>query len=344
MSFFNEIIDWYIKNKRDLPWRNTTDAYPIFLSEIILQQTRVEQGLPYYYKFLEHFPDVFTLAKADEQKVLALWQGLGYYSRARNLLKAARMIVNEFGGKFPQDYSELKKLPGVGEYTAAAIASFAFKQKVPAVDGNVLRVLSRLFNDSTPIDKNKKHFFELASEVIRPFPSDVFNQAMMEFGAVICTPKPNCVQCPVISYCKAFAKNTVNSLPVKARKVKKKDRFFYYLFIRDKDKLLLEKRIEKDIWQHMYQLPLIESKYKISDFDMFTSVILEEKGIKGNIFKKTPEKKHILTHQNIYYSFLFMEKVKFLQKKDYLVVEPDKLDDYPFPNIVRHFLKEEISI
>ena len=223
MNFSNSLLLWYLQNKRDLPWRNTTNPYPIWLSEIMLQQTRVAQGLPYFLAFTEAFPTILDLAKADEEQVLKLWQGLGYYSRARNMHKTAQIIAFELGGNFPNNYNDLIKLKGIGEYTAAAIASFAFNEVVPAVDGNVFRVLSRYFNIDTDIASSgaKKEFTALAKELIPNDNPALFNQAIMEFGALQCVPKnPNCESCIFNSSCAALQKKKVAELPVKSKKVK----------------------------------------------------------------------------------------------------------------------------
>jgi A/G-specific adenine glycosylase len=235
MSFGSIIINWYKKNKRDLPWRHTKDPYLIWLSEIILQQTRVEQGLPYYFRFSEKYPTVGSLAIAKEDEILRLWQGLGYYTRARNLHAAARQIKNEFGNKFPTDYSNIRSLKGVGEYTAAAIASFAFDLEHAVVDGNVFRLLSRYFGIKTPIDtgEGKKKFTALAGKLMKSYPPAIFNQAIMEFGARQCRPaSPDCEVCPLNSSCYAYGKNTVSKFPIKKNKVKSRNRYFNYLVIK----------------------------------------------------------------------------------------------------------------
>ncbi|MEY2629135.1 MAG: Adenine glycosylase, partial [Bacteroidota bacterium] len=236
MNFSKSLIQWYLQNKRDLPWRNTIDPYFIWLSEIMLQQTRVAQGLPYFLRFTEAFPTVFDLAKADEEQVLKLWQGLGYYSRARNLHKTAQQVAFEYNGEFPKSYAELLKLKGIGEYTAAAIASFAYNESVPVVDGNVYRVLSRYFEVETDIASlgAKKEFTQLAAELLPAGEANLFNQAIMEFGALQCVPKnPNCTNCIFSDSCAALQKKKVDQLPVKSKKIKVKTRFFTYLVFED---------------------------------------------------------------------------------------------------------------
>ena len=268
MNFGSIIIRWYNKNKRDLPWRETRNPYLIWLSEIILQQTRVEQGLSYYLRFAEKYPTVKSLAASKEDDVLKLWQGLGYYSRARNLHQTAKRIVDEFSGKFPTDYSSILSLKGIGDYTAAAIASFAYDQKYPVVDGNVFRLLSRHFEMKTPIDTSagKKEFTEMADGLMMNYPPAIFNQAIMEFGAKVCRPaNPDCLKCPLNATCFSFKNKTVHLFPIKKNKTKTKKRYFNYIVIGDKNKFFIKKRIEKDIWQGLYDFPLIETKKRIDE-------------------------------------------------------------------------------
>jgi A/G-specific adenine glycosylase len=266
--FSNSLINWYLNNKRDLPWRNTDNPYNIWLSEIMLQQTRVAQGLPYYLDFISTFPTVFDLAKAPEEKVLKHWQGLGYYSRARNLHYTAKYVANELKGEFPNNYKDLLKLKGIGEYTAAAIASFSHNEAVPVVDGNVFRVLSRYFDIETDISlaTAKKEFSELALELMPKNDPATFNQAIMEFGALQCVPKsPDCKNCIFNSSCAALQKKKVQYLPVKLKKVKISYRFFNYIVFED-DKLntLIQKRDQKGIWQNLYEFPLIETETELN--------------------------------------------------------------------------------
>jgi len=272
MHFSKKILEWYAINKRELPWRSTREPYNIWLSEVILQQTRVAQGLPYYNKFVKAFPTVFDLAGASEEQVLKLWQGLGYYSRARNMHFTAKQVVNEYGGMFPDSYSGLLKLKGVGDYTASAIASICFDEKVPVVDGNVYRVLSRFFGVDLPINSTKgvKYFKELATEVMSDTNIRDYNQGIMEFGAIQCSPKkPLCLHCPINERCRALLQNRVLELPVKLKKGKIKNRYFNYLVFLDKDgKTMLEQRKGKGIWQNLYQFPLVESSVELSLSDL----------------------------------------------------------------------------
>jgi A/G-specific adenine glycosylase len=306
-GFAKKIIGWYEENKRSLPWRQTTDPYKIWLSEIILQQTRVAQGLPYYERFIKTFPTVFSLAKAPQQQVLRLWQGLGYYSRARNLHSCAKMVVEDFGGKFPDNYNELKKLKGIGPYTAAAIASIAFKESVAVVDGNVFRVLARIFGIDKDIASNEgKVFFSAkANELIPREQPDLFNQAMMEFGALHCLPQnPLCDTCIFAKVCVANQKELQRVLPIKSKKLKVRTRYFYYFIIKQGNKILMKQRESKDIWQGLYDFYLVEMKRNSK-----TEVLIkEDKLLKGSTkISESKIHKHILSHQKLMVRFIEME-------------------------------------
>lgn len=313
MIYFSKIlILWYNKNKRDLPWRNNSIPYNVWISEIILQQTRVEQGRAYYERFMEAFPNVLALANAEQQDVLKLWQGLGYYSRARNLHKAAKYIVEELYAEFPVRYEELLKLPGVGPYTAAAIASIAFNQPVVAIDGNAKRVFARLFNINNPIDQNNtvELIRKSAGELLDNDSPGDFNQAIMELGATVCLPKnPICYQCPVIEFCEAFKKNTQQQLPVKIRKVKVRTRYFNYFVFLHNGKTSLVERQSNDIWKGLYEFPLLESN-KVLNGDELIKLAMEQWDIDANLINKvkfTKSVKHILSHQHIFAVFCVME-------------------------------------
>jgi len=279
MDFTNSLTQWYLQNKRDLPWRKTVDPYKIWLSEIMLQQTRVAQGTPYFMSFVSAFPTVFDLAAANEEQVLKLWQGLGYYSRARNLHKTAQYVANELSGIFPDNYNDLLKLKGVGEYTAAAIASFSYNEAVPVVDGNVFRVLSRYYNIDTDIAaaSAKKEFVALAFELMPKDSPALFNQAIMEFGALQCVPKsPNCGICVFNTSCAALQKKKVDQLPVKSKKLKVRNRFFNYLVVSDdNENTIIQKRTAKGIWHNLYEFPLIETDAP-EDFDFIATNIQDE--------------------------------------------------------------------
>lgn len=348
--FTPKVIEWYRLSHRNLPWRETRDPYKIWLSEIILQQTRVDQGLDYYRTFVRKFPAVEDLAAADEQEVLKLWQGLGYYSRARNLHYTARDIVNNYGGKFPEHYKALKALKGVGDYTAAAIASFAFKEAVAAVDGNVYRVLSRFFGIATPIDTGagKKEFATLAQSLISPTAPDDFNQATMELGAIICTPKtPNCAQCPIATNCAVQLRKDKLDFPFKSKRIKVKPRYFHYLVDLKDQNITLEQRIEsKDIWHKMFQFPLIEMSSQpletAEDIDkvknQISALIKAQKPWEAKqlcLMEPNPTI-HKLSHQHLHVWFwtcTFTSSSDSLQR-----IQLKQLTDYPLPQLIAQAL------
>jgi A/G-specific adenine glycosylase len=342
MDFSDELIKWYNINKRDLPWRNTSDAYVIWLSEIILQQTRVEQGKPYFYRFLEKYPDVNTFAAAHEDDILKLWQGLGYYSRGRNMLKTARYVQENYDGQFPQRYDELIKLIGIGEYTAAAIASFSANEARAVVDGNVYRVLARYFGVDEPINSTtgKKIFQNMANELLNEQHAGLHNQAMMEFGAMVCKPKnPACGICPVRTGCFAFINNATKTLPVKLNKVKIRERFFNYFLITDGDRLLMNKRGEGDIWANMYDLPLIETKTLLStDEVMQLPEVMELFGNEILIEESLPPNKQVLTHQHLYVRFLKLKQLPATIKPGWIFIERINLKKLALPKVIFIFL------
>ena len=303
------LIHWYAENKRELPWRETTDPYRIWISEIILQQTRVVQGLEYFNRFMLRFPDVRALAEAPGDEVMKYWQGLGYYSRARNLHAAAKEIVEKFGGEFPRNYSDVLTLKGIGEYTAAAICSFAWKLPYAVVDGNVYRVLARIFGIDTPIDSNagKKVFSGLAAELLDRQHPDLYNQAIMDFGAIQCTPKvPVCLYCPLRENCVALASGRVEKLPVKAGKSVVKPRYFNYFHIHYRDNVLLVQRRAKDIWQNLYEYPLIETEKDMEWPELIRTGEyrhLWEGAGEIHVVRSAGPYKHVLSHRIIYARF-----------------------------------------
>ena len=344
MDFTNSLTQWYLQNKRDLPWRKTVNPYKIWLSEIMLQQTRVAQGTPYFLSFTTAFPTVFDLAAANEEQVLKLWQGLGYYSRARNLHKTAQYVANELSGVFPDNYNDLLKLKGVGEYTAAAIASFSYNEAVPVVDGNVFRVLSRYFDVETDIASAyaKKEFAALAFELMPKHNPGVFNQAIMEFGALQCVPKsPNCGICVFNTSCAALQKKKVDQLPVKSKKLKVRNRFFNYLVVSDdNENTIIQKRIAKGIWHNLYEFPLIETE-RVEDFDCISNLIQSD-FFKGNeivgISESNPETIiHKLSHQHLYIKF-WKVKVNGTIKN---AINSDTLKTFPFPIVIHNFIEKD---
>ncbi|WP_273568322.1 A/G-specific adenine glycosylase [Maribacter halichondriae] len=341
MSFSHKILHWYKKNKRNLPWRETRDPYKIWLSEIILQQTRVAQGTPYYLKYIENFPTVYDLANASEEKVLKLWQGLGYYSRARNLHATAKMVVQDYNGFFPDTYSELLKLKGVGDYTASAIASICFDEPQPVVDGNVYRVLARYFGIDMAINGNTgiKYFKHLAREVMDRASIRDYNQGIMEFGAIQCRPKnPDCTVCPFNESCVALQKNRVDELPIKIKNGKIKDRFFNYLVPVDTNgKTILKQRKGKGIWQNLWEFPLLESKSEITTADVshrLMDIITVKKPIKIYAYNDVTIV-HKLSHQHLHTKFWIVETGDELKEG----IPFSKLDKYPVPVLVADFLK-----
>lgn len=344
MSFQNEIVKWYKLNKRDLPWRNTTDAYVIWLSEIILQQTRVEQGLPYFNKFLENFPTVVDFANATETQVLKLWQGLGYYARGRNMLFTAKQVMVLHNGIFPVRYDELIKLKGVGKYTAAAISSFSNDEAKAVVDGNVFRVLSRYFGIEEPINstQGKKQFEILAQSLIEDQIPALYNQAIMEFGALQCKPKsPACNICPLQIGCFAFINNKVDVLPIKLKKVKVKERWFNYFIGVENNHVLAKQRKPGDIWQQMFDFPLIET---FDEEATLTPQFLDlARNMFGNMVKITvlDKKKHILTHQIIYVQFFALDNyiVNFNLHAEIKSVLVADFKELPHPKVISDFVE-----
>lgn len=334
MYFSRQIIQWYYKNQRKLPWRETHDPYIIWLSEIILQQTRVNQGMPYFYKFVEHYPNIESFASAPEEEILRHWQGLGYYSRARNMLKAAKLIMQEHGGIFPSRYQVLIKLPGIGEYTASAIASFSINEPKAVVDGNVSRVLARYFGIEEPINstKGKKDFNILAQEVLDKENPGIHNQAMMEFGALQCKPQnPDCETCPLQQSCFAYQNNLVNKLPIKIKAGKSRNRYFNYFVLRKEEKILMQRRQKGDIWEGLFELPLIESPFLLSDEELkLSEEFIKLFGKQAEIIYSSAITKHILSHQNIYARFFEITNIKenVFKNKDWdyvLIKDLDKL-------------------
>ncbi|MES2377066.1 MAG: A/G-specific adenine glycosylase [Bacteroidota bacterium] len=342
MNFSAELVKWYNENKRDLPWRHTTNAYIIWLSEVILQQTRVEQGLPYFNRFLEAYPTVSNFAAADETEVLRLWQGLGYYSRGRNMLKTARIVQQEYAGNFPTRYDDLIKLTGIGEYTAAAIASFAANEARAVVDGNVNRVIARYFGINEPINSTtgKKIFQTTAIDLLNKKNPAVHNQAMMEFGAMLCKPKnPGCGICPVRTGCYAFINNAITALPVKINKVKIKQRYFNYFLFTDGENILMNKRAENDIWANMYDLPMIETTAPVSvDELLITSDTVNYFGTDIKIAAVSENKKHVLTHQHLYIRFIALTIPPKDVKPNWVFIKVKNLRKLPLPKPIFIFL------
>ncbi|HET8827723.1 MAG TPA: A/G-specific adenine glycosylase [Pelobium sp.] len=348
MAFNQQLIIWYRNNKRDLPWRKISDAYLIWLSEIILQQTRVEQGMPYYLRFAESYPTVKEFAEASEDEILRLWQGLGYYSRGRNMLKTAKYVVDNFDGVFPTAYADLITLTGIGEYTAAAISSFSNNEARAVVDGNVYRVLARFFGIATPINstEGKKQFQALADELLNTQNAGEHNQAMIEFGALQCKPRnPNCEICPFITSCFAYKNQQINELPVKLKKVKVKERHFqFFVIVNEKNQLIIKRRDNSDIWAGLYDLPGVE-------FNSLPDSLLKSLQLR-DWFKSEPrvkgisnEIKHILTHQRLFARFveIVTDSEQVIMQEGWVWVDLDKVKNYGMPKLIFEFLKKIIN-
>ena len=344
MSISSTLINWYLQKKRNLPWRNTGSPYHIWISEIILQQTRIVQGLGYYERFITSFPDIKTLAGADLEDVLKVWQGLGYYSRARNLLIGAKYVIKQLNGIIPANYDELLKIKGVGEYTAAAIGSFAFNLPVPVVDGNVNRVIARFFGIHDPINSNSgiKQIKAFAEKILDTKDPGTHNQAIMEFGALQCTIRnPDCASCPLQNDCYAHNHNEVSILPNKIRNQKIRNRYFNYLMILHHNMVYIKKRSTKDIWQGLYEFPLIETDQNISKPELIQSKEWKSvfENYKWEILQVSPEFKHQLSHQTIHATFYIIKVediLNSLEKGAELISRKD-FHQYPISKLIDNF-------
>jgi A/G-specific adenine glycosylase len=352
MEINSILINWYGQNKRDLPWRNTADPYIIWVSEIILQQTRVDQGREYFSRFISRFPDVKTLSDATELEVLKHWQGLGYYSRARNMHAAAKTIVKELQGVFPGKSQEIIKLKGVGPYTASAIASICFEEPTPVVDGNVMRVVARLFGISAPVNtpSGRKAIYETCNLILDRKRPGEFNQAIMEFGALQCIPRnPNCISCPLLLRCEAYRAGKVESLPVKIKSAKPRIRHFYYLAVvhdnNDGDQnIYIKKRSGKDIWEGLYELPLIEMAGALEPDELYGSPEWNSvfKQLPLDILEYSDTYKHKLSHQTIHARFVFIQVEGIPEGADaWIRVKISELPGFPVPRLIDRYLKHK---
>jgi A/G-specific adenine glycosylase len=346
--FSDRLLQWNTTdNRREMPWKGEKDPYKVWLSEIILQQTRVEQGLKYYYKFITAFPRISDLASASDEKVFKLWEGLGYYSRARNLIATAKTVVNQHGGKFPDTYDAIKNLKGIGPYTAAAISSFAYNLPHAVVDGNVFRIIARIFGIDKPIDstEGKKYFFAFADELLAREQPGLYNQAIMDFGATVCKPAvPLCETCIFQKTCKAFLNDRVNELPVKQKKTKTRSRWFYYLIINYNDKVALRQRTAKDIWQQLHEFPLVETSQETDHHQIISQA--EKSGIlnKGTykIEALSPVFKQQLSHQVIKGRFISVRlKKPNSSQPDWTWSLHTDLSNYAFPRFINQFLEKK---
>ena len=350
-DFSVRLIRWYSTHKRDLPWRKTYDPYFIWISEIILQQTRVEQGLDYYLRFIRRFPNVRALAKASTDEVLKLWQGLGYYSRARNLHEAAKVIIEKHKGVFPENYNEIIALKGIGEYTANAISSFAFYQPTPVMDGNVLRVITRIKGIKKDIlsSATKQEVRKQLEQWIDRKNPGTFNQSIMEFGALQCKPQnPDCKKCIFRKDCVAYNKQCVGSIPFKATRTQIKERYFNYLLIRCKVKkdvfISVHQRNGNDIWKGLYELPLIETKQHNSLKKLYQSKEWKAifKGVKYEIVRESEIIFHQLSHRTLHTRFIEVHTNKIINGTDnikYELVKPKKLKSLTFPVLIKRYLE-----
>ena len=351
MLFTLALLKWFAQFGRELPWRGDTNPYHIWVSEVILQQTRVAQGIMYYYRFLEHFPTIEVLAAAPLDELMKVWQGLGYYTRARNLQAGAQQVMEQYGGRLPSTYAELLKIKGLGPYSAAAVASFAFGEAVPAIDGNVYRILARVFGIFTPIDSTvgRKEFFALASELIDRQRPALFNQAMIDFGAMVCTfRRPLCVDCPMAERCYAYRNNMVQQMPTKGHKVRVRERFFYYLLLRRGDSTFVRRREGRDIWHSLYEFPLIEMLEPVSIDTLRESPQWNELlgGCEVDVLSVSEPIRHQLTHISLYVTFIIAELsvVPYALRHDYRCVPIGSLSDYSVPRVIDAYMAAEPSM
>lgn len=348
-EFGKKLLFWNEKtNKRKMPWKGEKDPYKIWLSEIILQQTRVEQGLEYYNKFIKHYPTVEKLASAPEDEVFKMWEGLGYYSRCKNLISTAKFISFQLAGVFPKKYEEIIALKGVGPYTAAAIASFAYNLPFAVVDGNVLRVLARFFGIKTPIDstQGRKYFNELAQDLLDKNNAGLYNQTLMDFGATVCKPAlPLCDICILNNVCIALKENLVKELPKKQNKLIKTKRFFYYIVADYGSKIYVKKRTEKDIWQSLWEFVLVEESNKIESDDFIESPLFKNiVGVNAEIKNVSPIYKQQLTHQTIEGCFIVVRLTEALASNQYQAVSKKELKSLAFPRFITNYFEKNSSL
>jgi len=339
-EFRKNLLGWYHKNKRSLPWRSSNDPYLIWLSEIILQQTRIEQGLPYFLRFQEKYKDVYSLAAASEDEVLKLWQGLGYYSRARNMHHTANIIVQKYKGEFPTTYEELIKLKGIGSYTASLICSVCFNLPFAVLDGNVFRLIARLFEIAEPINlaESKQLFQKKADQVLDATKPGDFNQAMMELGALVCTPQnPDCLNCTVNTFCEANRNKTTGNFPVRIPKEKVKKRYLNFCLIFNNNKVVIEKRIKRDIWKSLYQPVMIEK----AELTHLTSIEVSNiTALSLKNFRFHSEISHLLTHRQLIIRFYIAETDMLAAISDgFIWISINELPDFAFPKPIEIFIR-----
>jgi A/G-specific adenine glycosylase len=343
-NFTETLIKWYEEHKRNLPWREISDPYLIWISEVILQQTRVVQGYEYYLRFVRRFPDVSTLAAASEDEVMKYWQGLGYYSRARNLHEGAKSM----NGVFPKTYPEVLAVKGIGKYTAAAICSFAYNMPYAVVDGNVYRVLARYWGIDTPIDSSEgnKLFAALAEELLDDKHPAVYNQAIMDFGALQCTPlSPNCLFCPLVETCSALSNGKVLQLPVKQHRTKTTNRYFNYMYVRTGAYTFINKRTADDIWKNLFEFPLLETTHTLTEEELYALPEFQNlfKGEKPVIRSVCRNVKHVLSHRVIYANFYEILLPEHTQSfSDYRKIPVSELGHYAVSRLIHRFIEKYI--
>lgn len=346
-DFSKHILKWYKTHKRDLPWRENNNPYNVWLSEIILQQTRIEQGIPYYYKLLDAFPDIKSLAEAPSEVLFKLWQGLGYYSRAKNMHTAAREVMSKHAGQFPQDYEGLRALKGIGPYTSAAIGSICFHLPKAVVDGNVYRVLARYYAIDTPINSSlgQKTFQELAELLLDQKQPGMYNQAIMDFGAIQCTPnKPDCESCPFMQTCAAYKTDQVQLLPVKTKNKPKITRYLYYFYIFDGSNTWIQKRMGKDIWENLWEFPMLETPKSISTDDIMIHDFLESHIQDKYQVNHIQKIKHLLTHQILEATIMKITVPEsFVHPKQWTKIKSEDLHLYAIPRLLDKYLEKEIK-
>jgi A/G-specific adenine glycosylase len=345
MSISSIFISWYLQKKRDLPWRASSNPYEIWISEVVLQQTRVAQGLGYYERFLTRFPNIESLATAEIEDVMKVWQGLGYYSRARNLHAGAKYVLQQLSGIFPSNYEEIMKVKGIGEYTAAAIGAFAFNLPLAVVDGNVNRVISRIYGVHDPINTSMgiKKIKKIAETILDPARAALHNQAIMEFGALQCTIRnPDCLSCPLKNECYAYKHLEVELLPVKINRPKVRHRYFHYLVIAYHYNIYIRKRGEKDIWQGLYDFPLIETDHAVDENELTVSPEWQQvfQHTPALIVNVSPDYRHQLTHQRIHARFFMVsvEKEPELSGEGLLLIDKKDIHRYPVPKLIENYL------
>lgn len=347
-DFAHRLIQWYDRYKRPLPWRETRDPYRLWVSEVILQQTRVTQGLPYYLKFISSFPDISSLARATEDQVMKMWQGLGYYSRARNMMKAARMVMEEFDGRFPSDYHQLLQLPGIGKYTAAAVSSFSAGQEHPVIDGNVTRFLARLegiTSDITRAEAKRKIEEDSYRRISQKDPGK-YNQAIMEFGAQVCRPgNPLCMKCPFREACRAYKMGIVDEIPFKPKKKELEERHIHYLVVFSRIKgvteVLLNKRKDDDIWRDLYDFPSVEADRSLEGKELEAMMPCHSvlNGSECTYIGSSDTVNHLLSHRKLIVRFFFFEAARLVPGK-FITVRWNDVASYPVPKVVENYLRE----